>query len=78
MSGFGTGNGFSYFVDSEIGLTMRGIVIEEIHNAHGQHYWKAASQIGSIFGSPVEGELIGIGATKEKALEKLAQETQRT
>lgn len=56
------------------GLTMEGAVIEEITNAHGQHYFKATAQIGTIFGSEVEGELTGIGSTREKALEKLAQE----
>jgi hypothetical protein len=56
------------------GLTMDDTVIEEVHNAHGQHYWKATAQIGTIFGSEVQGELVGIGATKESALEKLKQE----
>ena len=53
---------------------MEGTRLEEIYNAHDQYYWKATAKIGSIFGSKVEGELTGIGPTKEKALERLAQE----
>lgn len=63
--------------DCQPGLTMEGVRVEEIRNAHGQHYWKAVAQIGSIFGSEVEGELTGIGRTRERALERLAQEQKR-
>lgn len=73
-SGFGRDRDVSYFVDSEVGLTMQGTTVEEIHNAHGQHYWKATAQIGTIFGSEVEGELTGFGRTKEAALAALAKE----
>lgn len=33
--------------------------------------WKAFKKIGSIFGAEVDGELCGIGATKELALKDL-------
>jgi hypothetical protein len=36
--------------------------------------WKATCPIGTIFGSEVEGECIGTGATKEAALEALAKD----
>lgn len=36
--------------------------------------WKATCPIGTIFGSPVEGECRGVGATKESALEALAKD----
>jgi hypothetical protein len=61
-------------IDKEPGLTMNEAVVEEINNCHGQHYWKATSQIGSLFGQPVEGELVGIGKTREIALARLAEE----
>lgn len=57
-----------------VGLTMENAVVTEHHNAHGQHYWKAVAQIGTIFGSEVDGELSGYGRTKEQALERLQQE----
>jgi len=63
--------------DCQPGLTMEGAVIEEINNGHGQHYFKATAQIGTLFGSPVQGELTGIGATKEQALERLAEERKK-
>lgn len=56
------------------GLTMDGVVLTEIHNCHGQHYFKAVAQIGTIFGAEVEGELTGIGSTKEQALKRLDEE----
>jgi len=55
------------------GLTIDGVVFELCPN-HGKPCWKATAQIGTIFGSEVEGELVGIGHTKEKALERLAEE----
>lgn len=58
--------------DCHPGLVMEGTKVVEIHNAHGQHYWKATEQIGSIFGSEVEGELEAYGRTKEETLERLA------
>jgi len=63
--------------DCQPGLIMDGVIIEEINNAHGQHYFKVRSKIGYIFGSEVEGELSAIGATKEQALERLAEERKR-
>lgn len=56
------------------GLTMEGATVVEIHNAHGQHYFKATAEIGTIFGSEVEGQCEGIGATREQALERLQQD----
>lgn len=53
---------------------MENPIIEEIHNAHGQHYWKATAQIGSIFGAEVEGQLVGIGTSEQKSLEHLDRE----
>lgn len=61
-------------IDCEPGLIMESAKVLEIHNAHGQHYWKATKRIGSIFGAEVEGELEGIGTTKEQAVERLKQE----
>lgn len=51
-----------------------GVQIEEIHNAHGQHYFKATAKIGTIFGSEVEGEISAMGSTEEIALLNLAKE----
>ena len=59
------------------GLTMDEPVLTEINNAHGQHYWRAVAQIGTIFGSEVEGEISAIGRTKEQALERLAEERRK-
>lgn len=53
------------------------ISIHEIHNAHGQHYFKATQPIGSLFGHEVHGELTGMGRTKEKALENLTKERKK-
>lgn len=53
---------------------MDDAVITEIKNAHGQHYFKAVAQIGSIFGGEVDGEISAIGRTKEEALQHLEQE----
>lgn len=63
--------------DCQPGLIMEGTKVVEIHNAHGQHYWKATAKIGSLFGSEVEGELTGCGRTKEQALERLKEERKR-
>ena len=53
------------------GMTISEVVVEEIHNCHGQHYFKATATIGSVFGAEVEGsELIGIGRTRELAMER--------
>lgn len=66
-----------YHECKEIGLTMAEAEVREVHNAHGQHYWIAIAQIGSVFGAEVEGELKGIGKTKEQALERLAEERKK-
>lgn len=63
--------------DSEIGMTMGETTVREIHNCHGQHYWIARAPIGTLFGQEVEGELKGIGATKEQALERLKEERKK-
>lgn len=61
--------GFSYFADSEIGLTMDETKVEQLPDGT----WKASAAIGTIFGAEVEGECSGEGATKEAALEALAK-----
>lgn len=63
-------------IDKEPGLTMEGVVFEEMPN-HGMPCWKATAQIGTIFGAKVEGELVGIGKTKELALAHLQEEQRR-
>lgn len=62
--------------DCTPGLTMDDAVLTEIPN-HGKPCWKAVAQIGTIFGGEVSGELTGFGATKEKALEALAEERRK-
>lgn len=52
---------------------MHGATVEEIHNAHGQHYFKASADIGSIFGYEVHGGIDAIGPTREIALERLKE-----
>lgn len=56
------------------GLTMEGVVFKRKHNALGGHYIVATAQIGSIFGSEVEGECSGIGRTREEALKRLRED----
>lgn len=63
-------------IDCTPGLTMGGLKLEEIHSANGQHYWKAVEQIGTLFGSEVDGEISAIGPTREKCLENLDKERQ--
>jgi hypothetical protein len=63
-------------IDHNPGLTMEGVVFQEIGN-HGQPCWKATAQIGTIFGAEVEGELTGIGPTKEIAMERLNEEKRK-
>jgi hypothetical protein len=71
------GTDITYHEDTNPGLVTGGVVVEEINNAHGQHYWKATARIGSIFGAEVEGELTGMGPTKEQALERLKEEREK-
>ena len=59
------------------GLIMDGIDVKEITNSMGQHYFKATSKIGYIFGYEVEGELTGIGTTRDMALARLASEREK-
>jgi hypothetical protein len=63
-------------IDKSPGLTMKGVKFEHVVNPNSRSgkYWIAKANIGTIFGSEVEGELKGIGTTKEKALERLHQE----
>jgi len=58
------------FVDSEIGMTMGDTTVKQLPDGT----WKATCPIGTIFGSEVEGECSGAGATKEAALETLKQD----
>jgi hypothetical protein len=50
--------------------------VEEVSDGLGGRCWKATAPIGSIFGSPVEGECEGIGRTREEALARLKQDQQ--
>jgi hypothetical protein len=53
------------------GMVNGDVSVEELPNALGGTYFKATQPIGYLFGSRVHGELEGIGATKEQALERL-------
>lgn len=69
-SGFGATPDFTFFVDNEIGMTMGDTSVKQL--ADGT--WKATCPIGTLFGSEVQGECSGTGATKEAALEALAKD----
>jgi hypothetical protein len=69
-SGFEIGKDFVAFVDSEIGMTMGDTTLSKLPDGT----WKATCPIGTLFGSEVEGECSGTGATKELALEALAKD----
>lgn len=58
------------FTDSEIGMTMGDTTVRQLPDGT----WKATCPIGTIFGSEVEGQCSGMGATKEAALEALKQD----
>lgn len=62
--------------DCTPGLTMEGAVLELIPN-HGNPCWKATAQIGTIFGSEVEGQIEAYGSTKEIAIERLGEERRK-
>lgn len=68
---------YAYFHDENIGLAPGGITVVEVW-AYGftppLHYFRATQPIGSLFGHPVHGDLEGIGATREQALERLKKE----
>jgi len=68
----------SCFIDSNVGMTTEGFKIEEIHNDHGQHYFKATTRVNSIFGHEFSddecGKLEAIGKTREIAIERLKKE----
>jgi hypothetical protein len=68
--GFGAAHGYAYFVDSEIGMTMGDTTVKQLPDGT----WKATAPIGTLFGSEVDGECRGTGATKEAALEALKQD----
>jgi hypothetical protein len=70
VSGFARGEGFGFFVDSEIGMTMDETKTKEMPDGT----WEASAKIGTIFGAEVEGELTGKGASREEALAALAKE----
>jgi len=61
---------YACFVDSEIGMTMGDTRVRQLPDGT----WKATAEIGTLFGSEVEGECSGTGATKEAALEALKQD----
>lgn len=58
------------------GLTMdESIKLEEKTQCDGvTKYWVATQAIGTLFGSEVEGECKGIGATREQALKRLEED----
>ncbi len=61
------------------GLQMgSGITFTELTQPDGvTKYWKAEQEIGSIFGSEVEGGICSYGKTKEQALANLEKEAER-
>lgn len=61
---------YACFVDSEIGMTMGDTTVKQLPDGT----WKATAPIGTLFGSEVEGECSGTGATKEAALEAMAKD----
>ncbi len=62
-------------IDKNIGIAMGSDVqFEEKRNVDGAPYWNAIRQIGSLFGSPVDGQCEGIGRTKEEAVERLQKD----
>jgi hypothetical protein len=63
-------------LDCHPGLTMDGLTWELLPN-HGVPVWKVTQQIGTIFGSKVEGQIEGRGLTQEIALERLMAERDR-
>lgn len=64
----------SHFHCDHPGVTFDGVRFEERTNIDGAKYWYAEQDIGSIFGSEVEGCCSGIGRTKEQALERISEE----
>lgn len=72
-SGLPIGEPIRCFVDSEIGMTMGDTTVKQLPDGT----WKATCPIGTIFGSEVEGECSGTGATKEAALEALKQDRKK-
>lgn len=68
----------SYFADDHVGVTYKGVKLEEKTQPDGvTKYWVATQAIGSLFGSEVEGECEGIGETKEQALERLNEDKRK-
>lgn len=53
--------------DKEVGITMGKTVVAEREDGT----WLASCPIGTIFGSEVEGEITGVGKTREEALVEL-------
>jgi hypothetical protein len=61
----------------EIGLVMNGAKVTQHTNWFGQTWWMAEAEIGSIFGSDVNGGISAIGPTREQALERLVEERKK-
>lgn len=68
-----------YHESKSPGLTMDGVTFEHVVNPNSRSgaYWTATAKIGSIFGADVEGELTGIGTTREMALARLDEERKK-
>lgn len=71
-----TGDNTIGCVDVNIGQVDNGVTVEEINSEHGQHYWKATTQITGIFGADLSEQgggpiLEGIGTTEVQARERL-------
>jgi hypothetical protein len=58
---------------NHIGVTFDDVTFELLPN-HGKPCWKATAKIGTLFGSEVEGECLGIGRTKDEALARLKED----
>lgn len=63
--------------DKSPGLTVEQPVLTRCENCGGSLYWKAVAQIGSIFGHKVDGQITGIGKTREIALARLEEERKK-
>jgi hypothetical protein len=66
----------SIHCDTNIGQNDSGVTVREITNGHGQHYFEASTTITHLFGQEISGScpIIGIGATRELAIERLQKE----
>jgi len=65
-------------IDRQIGVTMGDpVTLTQLQNCDGTPYWRATRPIGSLFGSPVEGECQGIGRTQEEAIARLEEDQKK-